>query len=43
MLEEKSASSSSDIWSNVILIKKTRELFSFSMWELLTLDVSGTW
>ena len=37
-----SASSTSDIWSNVILIKKTRELFSFSMWELLTLNVSGT-
>ena len=43
VLEEMSASSTSDIWSNVILIKKTRELFSFSMWELLTLNVSGTW
>ena len=42
VLEEMSASSTSDIWSNVILIKKTRELFSFSMWELLTLNVSGT-
>ena len=40
--EENENHASYNIWSNVILIKKTRELFSFSMWELRALNVSGT-